>query len=123
MASAHDAIRYQCVDALIRCYVEMAKWSPLESPHMLARCGRQRLQLYVPLRRESDDDLLWCTYAKHHLFIHRVEQSLTNPHKEWNYGDESEIGSAVESAATVNASWLSTKLIEQYRRTFQIEGC
>ena len=119
LQSDHEQLRYQCVDALHRCYVELQDWSPQDSPYRLARHGRQHLLLYVSLRSECDDELLWSLYPKHHLFIHLVEGAVTNPRLEWNYSDESEIGVAKTAASTANVAHIATRLIGRYRDTFE----
>ena len=76
--------------------------------------------LLVQLRDESADPLLWNLYPKHHLFIHIVESAVTNPRDEWNYGDESEIGAAVELAGNTSSKHLCKALIGHYRDTFHL---
>ena len=116
--TAHDRLRYHCVDALYRCYAELETWCPEQSPHRLAKHARQHLLLFVELRKQCTDPLLWNLYPKHHLFAHVAESAITNPRLEWNYADESEIGSAVGQARVTNVQHLPVQLIQRYRDSF-----
>ena len=119
--AAHRRLRFQCVDALHKCYVELDSWCPEQSPHRLAKHARQHLLLCVELRTESTDPLLWNLYPKHHLFAHVAEGAITNPRLEWNYADESEIGAAVKQAQVTNVQHLPVHLIQRYRDNFECE--
>ena len=120
LVSPHEQTRYQCLAALHRCYMELGTWTPKSSPERLCRNARQHLLLYCQLRAEATNDLLWCLFPKHHLFIHLAEAAVTNPRPEWNYADESEIGEAAKQAAKTNVAHLSVQLLQRYRATFEV---
>ena len=98
----------------------MADWDQGSSPHRFSTFVRQHLLLLCELRAESKDPRAWALYPKHHLLIHIAEGAIVNPRLEWNYGDESEIGSAVALAANTNVVHLATQLLERYRVTFEM---
>ena len=77
--SDHAILRAQCVDALQRCYEELAAWDPANSPTRLAQAARQHLILYTELRRTATRDWAWSLFPKHHLFIHLAEETVVNP--------------------------------------------
>eukprot|EP00974_Lingulodinium_polyedra_P098371 9534127-Lingulodinium_polyedra.AAC.1 len=43
MESSHAQLRFQCVDALCRCYQELEHWEPKASPSRLGQTARQHL--------------------------------------------------------------------------------
>ena len=122
-ASSHEAFRFQCVDALWRCYTEMEQWDPDYSPSRLSQAARQHLLLYCELNKETGDQNLWRLYPKHHLFVDLAEESTCNPRMEWNYSDESAIGLAVKQAASCNANYICTHLMQRYQCSFQVADC
>ena len=118
MESDHAANRFHCVQALHECYQEMEAWDPRSSPARLGVLARRHLLLWATLKAETTDPLMWCLYPKHHLWLHTAEQSPTNPRLEWNYSDESEIGTAVGAAKGCNVRYVAAALIQHYRAAF-----
>ena len=108
--------RQLCIGYLAKTYVQLKNWDAA-SPWVLADCGRKHLQLYFSLKEGGLDKNCWHKYPKHHLALHCFE-TLTNPALEWNYMDESEIGTAVDIAAGVNEVNLHVNLIQRYCETF-----
>ena len=122
LETPHEILRFQCVDALYKCYQELDDWVPSESPHRLGVLARQHLLLYSRLCAESAGDLVWNLFPKHHLFAHVAEGAVVNPRLEWNYGDEAEIGTAVGLAKATNLAYLPTHLLRRYCLVFELEA-
>ena len=115
MESAHAQLRFQCVDAMDKCYKELDAWDDAASPLRLQRFGRMHLMLYGELNKEAGRArLLWLYYPKHHLFAH-CTISQTNPKLLWAYGFESEIGEAVLMTKGCNPAHLHHSVIERKR--------
>ena len=110
--------RLNCLAALCSCYDVMADWDVSTSPQQLATFAKRHLLLYKELGRSCDDPLMWGLYPKHHLFLHLAEGAVTNPRLEWNYSEESEIGSAVIHAKAVNKKHVAVQLLNRYRGVF-----
>ena len=110
--------RLNCLAALCSCYDVMADWDVSTSPQQLATFAKRHLLLYIELGRSCDDPLMWGLYPKHHLFLHLAEGAVTNPRLEWNYSEESEIGSAVIHARAVNKKHVAVQLLNRYRGVF-----
>ena len=108
--------RQLCVQYLAKTYEQLKHWDE-DSPWVLAECGRKHLHLYKSLKDGGLDSMCWHLFPKHHLALHCFE-SLTNPSTEWNYMDESEIGTAVDVAAGVNEAYLHCNLILRYSETY-----
>ena len=112
-------MRLQCTDALLECYKIMDEWESHASPAFdFVRAGRRYLVLCRALRDSSRDNRLWNMYPKHNMLIHLIEGATANPRDEWNYGDESEIGSAIKLARRTAAKHIAMALMERYRNTF-----
>ena len=116
--SGHAQLRLNCCIALRDCYDEFKIWDE-QSPWKLGTYTRRFLTLYRRLDLSTPINQ-WHMYPKHHLLIHIAEDSLSNPAKEWNYGDESEIGVAVRITKTMNPPVVPTELLERYCDTFDI---
>ena len=115
----HARGRLHCVDALLSCYRVLDEWNSTASPAQeLVRAGRRFLILLRELHDSCPDARRWRLYPKHHLFVHLIEGAVINPRDEWNYGDESEIGDAVNMSKFTSAKHLATALSERYRSTF-----
>ena len=119
--SAHALLRFQCVDALYRCYQEMDQWDTAKSPARLAQAARQHLLLYCELRMSATKENSWQLFPKHHLFIHLAEECVGNPRLEWNYLDESAIGEAAKMASSCNTRHIPTNVMEKHRLTFTLD--
>jgi hypothetical protein len=117
--TAHAQNRLNCAKALLSCYKEMEAWTDA-SPENLLRFGRRHLLLFRILSQNSTEQRCWNLFPKLHLFAHCVESCLTNPRKEWNYGDESEIGDAVRQSMHLHKHTLPVQLMQRYRCTFQV---
>jgi len=117
VTTPHARLRLQCVDALLKCYHLLDNWAQ-DSPVALARAAREHLLLLAELRSTCHDDLRWCLYPKHHIFIHLAEGATSNPRAEWNYGDESEIGEAVKLASRVSPTHIAVQLMPRYMNLF-----
>jgi hypothetical protein len=61
---------------------------------------------------------LWKMYPKHHILVHLLEDQMIasgNPVHHWCYADESEIGAAVDLAATLQVHCLHVSVIRKHR--------
>jgi hypothetical protein len=119
LQSPHEHLRFQCVDAMHKVYLELSNWVDGVSAARLGHFGRQHLILYSELAKRTSDDRCWHLYPKHHQFIHVVESARVNPKLEWNYADEDEIGTAADVARGCHPSYICTKLVARYRATFE----
>ena len=120
--SEYEKLRFNCHDLLYKLYQELHDWKPETSGREVARLGRQHCILYAMLSRralvQDANTVLWHIYPKHHMFLHCVEDQVLltdNPRDIWNYGDESEIGSAVLLAETGHPRTLHREIIDKYR--------
>ena len=84
--------------------------------------GRQHLLLYCELRMSSTREASWNLFPKHHMFIHLVEETVSNPRLEWNYLDEAAIGEAAKLAASCNTQHIATQALQKYRLTFTLDA-
>ena len=115
--SNHARLRLQCLEALRDAYQEMEQWvDGGVSARNLRNHGVRHLLLYGELVKDAG----WLFYPKHHLFAHLCEETETNPRMEWNYSDESEIGSCATMAASANPLFLRRSLIRRYAATFDL---
>jgi trk system potassium uptake protein TrkA len=55
------------------------------SPEILAQMGTDKVQLFVALTRNDEDNLVACRLAKHHFKVPRVIARVSNPRNEWLY--------------------------------------
>ena len=118
-ATAHEVLRLQCVQALLKVYAELDSWkTDGSSSATVSEWGRRHLLLYRELHDARTSDRFWRVYPKHHLFCHVTGRVRANPKLEWNYADESEIGLGAAVARAVNQEYLETALIRRYRATF-----
>ena len=116
----YEQMMVHCLQALQNCYVllDANPWDPT-CKLRLGRYGRQHLEMYKELSRQSPP-LLFHFYPKHHLFINIVENAFVSPKLMWNYGDEDEIGRCAKLAKTVHYNYLEVALIKKYRLCFKI---
>ena len=116
--TAHELLRLQSCDALMRVYKEVDNWTT-DSPAVVSESGRRFVLLYVQLRESMTTPERYKLTPKFHLFLHLVMDGA-NPRDTWNYWDESEIGHAAQLAETLNVPTLATKLLGKYR-TFEFK--
>ncbi|CAK0863488.1 unnamed protein product [Prorocentrum cordatum] len=119
--SEHNAIRLNCVRSLAAIYDQLAVWDFDTSYSECAVLATKHVLLYAELWREAaeldESTLLWKMIPKHHLFIHLMEHDRGNPKEGWNYGDESEIGVAVDMCTTLHCRTIATEAVRKYRAT------
>ena len=117
LASDHEFLRFRCIDALHKCYIELHKWGP-NSSATLGHEGKYFCMLYNQLNldalRRSPRGLLWRMYPKFHIFIHLCESGY-DPKTTWNYSDESAIGQGALVAESCHPATLSVEFIEKHR--------
>ena len=117
----HEMQIFHCLDALNDCYVELNRWVDGESGGKLAAHGRKHVLLFGELCKESTDYGYWQLQPKHHIFIHLVENSKTNPKKEWNYMDEDAIGHGARQARWQDVPNFNTAWIRRRRLLFRFD--
>ena len=117
----HKRLRLSCIQSMVACYAELRNWKDGgESTRNLSMHGRQHLIMYAELSRDEDSPVPWVLYPKHHQFTHLVEHAQVNPFLEWNYGNESSIGEAVDVARQCNVLHLERTLLERHSVTFHL---
>eukprot|EP00959_Pyramimonas_sp_CCMP1952_P039014 817166-Pyramimonas_sp.AAC.2 len=119
--SDRDRLRFSCVDYLYRLYEELKGWDG-QSAENIKDWGIRHAMLYSQFFREAarrdPRTPLWRMVPKHHLFVHLLEKQTPeqgNPREGWNYGDEDEIGTAVELASAGHCNTLVLELVRKYR--------
>ena len=112
---------FHCLDALNDCYVELNRWVDGESGGKLAAHGRKHVLLFGELCKESTDYGYWQLQPKHHISIHLVENSKTNPKKELNYMDEDAIGHGARQARWQDIPNFNTAWIRRRRLLFRFD--
>ena len=100
----HKLLRFQCAKALNNIYEEFKNWSSFESPDRIRTWSRQHIILFRRLCDTSKDEMMWCMFPKHHLFLHAADVIVTNPSLEWNYSEESEIFAVVKLCKRTHGS-------------------
>ena len=113
-AHGHACLRLQCTQALASCYEELGNWQDGESMLRLGVFARRHITLYRELQQTTEDPFAWQVFPTHHLFIHLAESCTSNPAKNWNYGDESEIRLAVKMCRSVHATHVYRMLLRRY---------
>ena len=121
----HHRLRYNCVHALYSMYELLEDLKP-ENNDVVSKLGRQHVILYSEIARAhvprdpTEKWLLWRMYPKHHLFLHCIEDQLTesgNPRDSWTYPDERKIAEVVKMAESSNTLCLHTAIMRRYRLT------
>ena len=108
--------------ALNKIYLELQNWDVQESPDRVRTWGRQHVMLFRVLSQQSEDELLWNLFPKHHLFLHTTDVLKTNPADEWVYSDEAEIFCGVKIAQQTNVNSICTVVMIRYGLTFRVDG-
>ena len=114
-------MRLQCVDALLKCYSEIAAWrGDGTSSLAIARHSTRHLLLYSELSKH-DRSVPWLLYPKYHEFAHCSSHLAVNPALEWNYTDESTIGVAAQFTAQCSIHYVPTVVMEKHADLFGLD--
>ena len=117
--SEHDKKRLNSLKALQRAYEVLDNWVGDASAIVFRQEVRKHLLLYQELSEECGGEVFWHLYQKHHIMCHIADRG-TNPKHEWNYRDESEIGSCVAVAKKCNQTFVHLALLRRYTSTWAL---